>query len=426
MEIIIIILLTVLNGVFAMSEIALVSSRKSRLEQKAQKGSKGAKIALRLLERPEHFLSTVQVGITLIGIVAGVYGGVALAEDLTPYVEKVSWLKEYAGQIALVIVVGIITYLSLIIGELVPKSIAMNNPEAITIALAPFMKGLAIVAYPVVAFLGFSTKIVLKLFMIKERSEPPVTEEELKYLIEKGSQHGVLEKQESDIMKSVFSFGEHRAYTIMRLKKDITWLDINKSKEENLKKIFNSAFTKFPLCDGGIDHIIGTIYTKDLMKQMENGSDFSLKDIAVKPLFFPKNTMALKVLDSFRKERIHIGYVVNEYGGTEGLLTLHDLIENIMGDLPDFGDIDEPLIFRRADGSLLIDGEMPINELKRVLEIVQLPGESSHNYKSLGGLVINQLHRIPKVGDTFILDKLHFEIIDMDGNAVDKVLVKKI
>lgn len=167
-------------------------------------------------------MSTVQVGITLIGIVAGVYGGVALAEDLTPYVEKVSWLKEYAGQIALVIIVGIITYLSLIIGELIPKSIAMNNPEAITIALAPFMKGLAIVAYPVVAFLGFSTKIVLKLFMIKTRSEPPITEEELKYLIEKGSQHGVLEKQKSDIMKSVFSFGEHRAYTIMRLKKDVT------------------------------------------------------------------------------------------------------------------------------------------------------------------------------------------------------------
>lgn len=425
LEIIIIVLLTALNGVFAMSEIALVSSRRSRLEQKAKKGSRGAKTALELLENPEYFLSTVQVGITLIGIIAGAYGGVALSEDLIPYLEQISWLGDYVDEVAFTLVVAFITYLSLIIGELVPKTIAINNPEKITITLAPIMKVLSIITYPIVAFLSFSTQVMLKLFRIKERKEPPVTESELKYLIDQGSRHGVIEREESEIMKSVFSLGDRKASTIMTLRKDIEWLNANDSKEDNIAKIHGSAHSKFPLCDGSIDSILGTISTKKIFEQNATGKNYKLKDIIEKPLFFPENTPAFRVLDSFRKERIHIGYVVDEYGSTEGVITLHDLIENLVGEMPDIGEVVEPLVRIRDDGSWLIDGRIVIEDLKEAIEIDELPDEYTGGYATLGGLLVYEMRKIPKEGDKVQIEDYTFEIIDMDGNRIDKVMVKK-
>ncbi|MGQ0829707.1 MAG: hemolysin family protein [Bacteroidota bacterium] len=423
-EIFIILGLLVLNGLFAMCEIALVSSRKSKLEQHAAQGSKGAKTALELLKEPEKFLSTVQIGITLVGIVAGAYGAEAFTQDIQPFFERFEWIKQYAEQISFTSIVVVITYFSLVIGELVPKSIALNNPEGITITFAPFMRGLAVVTYPIVVFLSISTKLFLKLIMLKERNEPPVSEEELKYMINTSTQHGVIEKQESEIMQSVFRFGDHKASSIMVHKKDIVWLDIQQNKEKILSTIFKSTHAKYPVCEGTLDKILGVVPVRDLLRVIEKSDSFDLKPFLIEPLFIPLGTPALKILDMFRKKRIHIGFVVNEYGGTEGLITLHDLFENIVGEFPEIGEVDEIQIIKREDGSFLMDGELKIDELRRALNMFSLPNEA--NYLTLAGLAIYQLHKIPKAGDSFVLNNFKFEIIDMDGNRVDKILISPI
>lgn len=413
--------LFLLNGLFAMCEIALVSSRKSKLEQLAKKGSNGAKIALNLLKEPEKFLSTIQIGITLVGIVAGAYGAEVFTKDLQPFFENIIWLKPYAEEIAFVSIVTAITYFSLIIGELVPKSIALNNPEKITITFAPFMKGLAIFTYPFVAFLSLSTKILLKLLMIKANKEPPVTEEELKYMIETGSQHGIIEKQESEIMYGVFRFGDKKANDIMTRKKDITWLNVNQTLPEILANVFQSSCTKFPVCEDSLDKIVGVVSVKDVLRYLDNKEQFILKEHLFEPIFFPETTPTLKILETFRDKQIHIGFVVNEYGNTVGLVTLHDLVENIIGDLPEIGDEDLIKIISREDGSLLVDGDIEIEELKKTLKLESLPNEKS--YATLAGFIIYQLHSIPKTGDNFILGNYKFEVIDMDGHRIDKVLI---
>ena len=420
-EIIIILVLLILNGIFAMCEIALVSSRRSRLEQRARQGSKGAQTALKLLKEPEKFLSTVQIGITLVGIVAGAYGGEAFTKDLQPYFQKVSWLKDYAEEYAFFSIIVVITYFSLIIGELVPKSIALNNPERITIAFAPFMRVLAIITYPFVVFLSVSTKVFLKLFMVKENKEPPVTEEELKYMIETGSQYGVIEKQEGEIMHGVFKFGDRIAENVMTRKRDIVWLNVNQTKEEILAQVYQSSFTKFPVGNKSIDKIIGTVSLKDIMLSATGNAAFDLTKHLTDPIFFPQNTSALKILDTFRKKQIHIGFVVNEYGGTEGLVTLHDLVENIIGQFPEMGANEDLKIMIREDGSFLVDAELDLASLKEALKIDVLPEEE--NYKTLAGFIMNQMKSIPKTGDSFILYQNKFEIVDMDRNRIDKILV---
>lgn len=405
-----------------MAEIALVSSKKVRLEEKANKGSKGAKTALLLLQKPEEFLSTVQVGITLVGIIAGAYGGVAWANDISPFFEQFNALKEYATEISFVVVIGLITYLSLIIGELVPKTMAYNNPEGISIALAPVMRMLSIIATPVIRFLSFSTKIVVNIFRIKPQTGPPVTEEELKILIEQGSQHGAIEKKETEMIKSIFRFGDRKAYSIMINRQDIVWIDVNDSLEEIRETVYNSNYSRLPLGDGSLDKIIGILKVKDFFRHSEKGKELNLKEIAVQPLFIPENLPAIKILERFRETKIHIAIVINEYGSTEGMITLHDLIENIFGELPDKHEIFETPIFEREDGSLLIDGSMLIDELKEKLNI---QFEHPEEYSTLGGYAMFKLNKIPQIGDKFDSENYKFEVVDMDGKRVDKVLVLK-
>jgi putative hemolysin len=405
-----------------MAEIALVSSRKARLEEKANKGSKGAKTALLLLQKPEEFLSTVQVGITLVGIIAGAYGGVAWANDISPFFEQFSALKEYAIEISYVAVVGLIAYLSLIIGELVPKTMAYNNPEGISIALAPVMRMLSIIATPVIRFLSFSTKIVVSIFGIKPKKEPPVTEEELKILIEQGSQFGSIEKKETEMIKSIFRFGDRKAYSVMINRQDIVWIDVNDSLEDIRETVYNSNYSRLPLGDESLDQIIGIIKVKDFFRHSEKGNEFNLKDIAVQPLFIPENLPAIKILERFRETKIHIAIVINEYGSTEGMITLHDLIENIFGELPEKHEKLESPIVEREDGSLLIDGSMLIDELKEKLNI---QFEHPEEYTTLGGYVMFKLNKIPQEGDKFNSENYKFEVVDMDGKRVDKVLVQK-
>ncbi|RPJ81207.1 MAG: HlyC/CorC family transporter [Deltaproteobacteria bacterium] len=422
MEFLIILILVILNGIFAMAEIALVSSRKARLEEKANKGSKGAKTALLLLKKPEEFLSTVQVGITFIGIIAGAYGGVAWAEDISPFFEQYTAFKEYAVEISYVIVIGLITYLSLIIGELVPKSIAYNNPEGISIALAPVMRMLSLSATPVIRFLTFSTRIVLRIFGITPKNQPPVTEEEIKILIEQGSRFGSIEKNETEMIKSIFRFGDRKAHSIMINRQDIVWIDVNDSLEDTKETVYNSNYSRLPLGDGSLDQIIGIIKVKDFFRHFEKGNELNLKDLAVQPLFIPENLPAIKILERFRETKIHIAVVINEYGSIEGMITLHDLIENIFGELPGKHEIFETPIFEREDGSLLIEGSLLIDELK---EKVKIQFEHSEEYSTLGGYMMFKLNKIPQIGDSFISGNYKFEVIDMDGKRVDKVLVGK-
>ncbi len=423
MEIIIIILLIVINGVFAMAEIALVSSRKSKLEQMAAKGSTGAMTALELIKDPEDFLSTVQIGITLIGIFAGAYGGTALADDLTPVLARIAWLEPYAPQVAFGLIVTIITYLSLVVGELVPKTIAMTYAESITIVMAPIMKVISKITYPFVVLLSLSTKLLLKVLFIKERGEDSVSEEELKYMIAQGSESGVLEQKESDIMSSVFSMADKSAYSVMIHRKDVVWLNAALPNDENIQMVLNSSYSKFPLCNGSLENVIGTIAVKDILQWMITSSDAPLSDFATEPIFIHESTSALSIIDIFKVRRSYVGYVTNEYGIVEGIVTLHDLIEHLVGDLPEIGE--EAEIIEREDGSWLIDGSTKVHDVFELLDIEEMPGYEDEEYTTMGGFVMYYLKRIPKAGEHFTVKRYRFEIVDTDQARIDKVLVRR-
>jgi len=425
MEILIISLLLLMNGLFAMYEIALVSSRKSRLQEKAKYGNKGAKTALQLLKEPEEILSAIQVGITLVGIVSGAFGGIALSEDMIPVFSRIPWLAPYADVLAVSFVVGIITYFSLIIGELVPKTIALNNPEKIAISLSPAMKIVGSVLYPVVWFLSISTKLVLALFRIKKTSDTPVSEEELRMLLKQGSEYGVIEKEESDIINEVIRFGDKRAGSIMTNRLNVDWIDSNDKDDKIIETILNSSHSRVPVCNNTVDEVIGVVAAKDLLAFHIKHQFIDIKKIMTEPLFFPEQMSAINVLELFRKTKNHFGIVINEYGSLEGIVTLHDVAENIMGDLPESTDTDETQAFRREDGSYLVDGSMMIEDVQDLLEMRSLfdDDEVKSNINTISGLTMYKLNRIPKIGDTFIVQGYKFEIVDMDGNRVDKLMI---
>ncbi|MEW6653191.1 MAG: hemolysin family protein, partial [Bacteroidota bacterium] len=309
MEIAIIFMLIILNGFFAMSEIAIVSSRKSKLDSLSKKGNKGAKTAIKLLEHPENFLSAVQIGITLIGIVAGAYGGTALAEDLVPYISMYSGLKDYANEIAFIIVVGMITYFSLIIGELVPKTLAFNNPERLASFSAPIMLILATTTKPIIWLLSISTKLVLKLLFIKQSKENPITEEELKYLLEQGTLHGTFEKYETEIIKSIFRFGDRKASSIMTKRQDVVIVDSNLSPEEITEIIDKNGRRIYPVCDGSFDKFIGIIDSSEYLLEVLKSNKFQIKEILYNPIFIPESVRALKVIEKFRYAQRHFAVV---------------------------------------------------------------------------------------------------------------------
>ncbi len=428
MEVLVIALLLLLNGLFAMYEIALISARRSNLQEEASSGRRGAKTALSLLEEPEKVLSAIQVGITLIGIVSGAYAGLALAEDLAPVLRNVGWLVPYAHPLSVVIVVGIITYLSLIIGELVPKSIALNNAEAIAIFLSPAMKVFSFVTYPVVWILSISTKLVLNFFGVQNRNEAPVTQEELRLFLKKGSEHGVIEKEESDMINEVIRFGDKRANALMTPRVDVDWIDITQTEEKIMATALASPHPRMLVCEDQIDSIKGVVNIKDVLSYYINHHRLRLNDILFDPLYIPDQAPALKVLEMFRGTKKHFGVVVNEYGSMEGIITLHDLTENIMGDLPAAGDSGDPEVFRRDDGSYLMDGSMMVEDVEDLLKVFSLFDEDEErpDVNTLGGLAMYKLNRIPKTGDKFLIAGYEFEIVDMDGNRVDKLLVKAI
>jgi len=422
-ESLIILLLIVMNGIFALAEVAVVASRRTRLKQLAKEGDSKARAALELAESPNRFLSTVQIGITLIGVLAGAFGGATLAEEIAVYLRTVPALSSHAGPGSLGLVVFAIAFLSLVIGELVPKRIALHSPERIASLIATPMQWLSRLAAPIVAVLSYSTDAVLRLVGLNSHQEPVVTEQEITGMVEQGALAGIFAPAEHAMVKRVFRLGDRTVGSLMTLRQDIVWLDLNDPREHTLKKLSVSAYSRVPVCRGELDNVVGILRAKDLLRRHLACAEPDIEGLMLEPVFVPESLRALKLLEKLKEERTHIVIVVDEYGSVKGLGTLNDILEAIVGELPSLDESDETYSVRRDDGSWLLDGMLPMDEFKDLLGLGLLEEEGSGRFLTLSGYVMTKMGRIPRAGDRFDSDGLTFEIMDMDGNRIDKVLV---
>ncbi len=422
-EIIIIFLLIIANSIFALSEIAVVSSRKAKLQQMKEEGNSGAKTALDLANEPTPFLSTIQIGITLIGTLAGAFGGATIAEELALVMEGTPALASHSQLFSIGIVVAGITYLTLVLGELVPKRVALSNPEKIASFVASPMSLLSRIAAPLVFVLTASTNLVIRILGIKPNDEPPVTEEEIKILIDLGTGAGVFEEAEKEMVERVFRLGDRRVATFMTPRSKIVWLDVDDTPETIREKTSGRSYSLFPVCKDDLDKVVGVVQAKDLLSHADEGDEFDLSGAVLPPLFVPESMRGLKVLERFKETGIHLAIVVDEYGAVQGVVALTDILEAIVGDIPHIDELTEPQMIRREDGSWLIDGMMQIDEFKEAFGVDELPEEDGGLYQTLGGFVIIYFERIPSSGDHFDWGDLRFEVVDMDYNRVDKLLV---
>jgi putative hemolysin len=423
LETIIILILIIVNGVLAMSEMAIVTSRRVRLQQMAQNGNRGAEAALDLAETPNRFLSTLQIGITLVGIFAGAIGGATIARALTDLLSQADALEPYAGVISLVIVVGTITFMTVLLGELVPKRIALQKTESIAAAVARPMRALSVVAWPVVRLLSLVTDGILTILGIDTEVKTSLTEEEIRMLVDQGARAGIIEEVERDMVESVFLLGDRTLEAIMTPRPEIVWLDVNAPQEQVRQTVQGSSHSRFPVCDGNLDKALGLVRAKDLLANCLAGERLSLSEVMQDPLFAAETAQALQVLDRFRETGVHLAMLVDEYGGIEGLVTSFDILEAIVGDIPTMAEIDQPPMIQRKDGSWLVDGLTSVDDFKRTFEIRSLPGEGT--YQTVGGFVVFMLGSLPAAGSHFGYGGLRFEVADMDGRRVDKVMVDK-
>lgn len=425
MEIIIILLLIMFNGILAMSEIAIVSARKSRLQQQANEGNKKAQSAFELSNSPNRFLSAVQIGITFIGIFAGAFGGETVARNLASLIKTMPQLAPYGDIIGLLTVVSLITYLSLVIGELVPKRIALNNPEEVAKLVAKPMNLLAKFTSPLVSILTFSTDWVLRILNIKPSNIPTITEEEVKLLMKEGARVGIFDLAETDIVERTLLLGEKTITSMMTPRKQIVWLNIDHSFENIRSRITRYPHSYFPVCKDSIDKVLGVIQTKDLLAEFLIEEKIDLSKSLHNSIFVPETMEALKVLELFKKTGIHIALIVDEYGSVIGLISLSDILEEIVGDIPTVNELVEQDIMQREDGSYLVDGMLPIDDFKEFFEVRKLPGDNSPAFYTIGGLMMDVIGRIPVSGDKCVLGPFNFEVMDMDGNRVDKIMVTR-
>ena len=419
-DLVVIAFLIILNGFFAMSELAVMSSRRARLEHMAGENVRGARAALRLLDEPTRFLSTVQVGITLVGVFAGAYSGATLAEPLSRTLPAA--LNPYAYPVAIAIVVVGISYLSLVIGELVPKRIAFNNPERMAVAVAPFMSRLSVAGAPIVWLLRVSTDALVRLLRIPDKPESSVTEEEVKLLIAEGAKTGVFHTAERDMIDGVLRLADRSVRSVMTPRTEVMWIDLDDPVEVIRREIAESGHSRYPAGRKGLDDLEGIVHTKHLFDQVARTGSFDINASLKSPLVVHEATHVLKLLEMFRENPVHMAVVVDEYGVLEGIVTPTDILTAIAGELPeDVADIDEPSAVRRDDGSWLIDGMLGIHEAERLLERKDMRGDE--DFETLAGFVLSRLGRIPQIGDHFEWDGLRFEIVDMDGRRIDRVLV---
>lgn len=416
LEILIILLLVFLNGIFSLSEMSVVSSRRVRLQQRANEGDAGAFNALQLSENPNNFLSTIQIGITLIGILSGAVGGVGISKLLAEWIDDIPILEPYATTIGIALVVLVITFLTLILGELVPKRLALHSPERIAAAIAAPMSILSRIFSPLVRVMSFTTDLVLRIMGVKPNLEPPITEEEIQVLIDQGTQAGVFEESEQDMVQGIFSLNDRRIFSLMTPRSEIAWLDVNDTPEEIRQKIEESPYSRFPVCEDSLDSIIGIIEARDLLLESLHGQGLQLKRNLQQPVYIPETALASRVLELFKSEDAELLLVIDEFGSVQGLVTVFDIIEEIVGDIDT-----PPQATQRQDGSWLLDGMLEVEDFKEIFNLRHLPDEDE--YETLSGFVMLNLGRVPQAADKFEWNGLTFEVMDMDGKRVDKVLV---
>lgn len=423
-EILIIVILILANGVFSMAEMAVVSSRKARLRQMVDEGDSGARIALELTANPNQFLSAVQVGVTLMATLTGAFGGAIMSDELARYLISIyPALAQYSQRVALALVVISITFFSLVAGELVPKRIALSNPERIASWAASPLSAFSRIIYPVILLLSKSTELILNAMGIKSYVEPLVTEEEIKIMIDQGTTAGVIAEVEQDIVERVFSLGDRKVNSIMTPRGEIVWIDIDDTLEEIHRKTARGPYTIFPVCSKKLDNVIGLIQSKDILNCDLMKKKIDLRPLLLPPLFVPECMRALKVLEKFKQTGIHLAIVLDEYGSVQGIVALVDLLEGLVGDIPHIHELDEPQILRRSDGSWLVDGTVPVDDFKEELEIYKLPDEDEGAYQTMAGFMMTRLKKIPSTGDKFEWGGYRFEVMDMDEHRVDKLLV---
>jgi putative hemolysin len=419
MDIIILLCLIMLNGLFVMSEIALVSARKTRLESLAEKGDQKAKAALELSNNPEIFLSAAQIGITLIAILTGVYSGERFGKALAPFFEKIAILKPYAAAISTTIIVIIVTFLSIIFGELIPKRFGLLRAERIAKNAARPMRFFAVATHPIVWLLNSFSNLFFSIFRIKKSRSDAVTEDEIKAMVTEGTEAGTIEEAEQEIIERVFHLGDRKITSLMTHRSDIIWFDLNENEEKIKNKIINEPHSVYPICDGDIDQLKGVVSLKDLYVT----DDVTLfRDIMKPALFVPENNSAYQVLEKFKQSKIHSCFIVDEYGSILGIITLNDILEAIVGDIPET-QVEDYEIKKREDDSFLVDGQIPFYDFLVFFEKTDWMNEGEHKFDTLAGFILHQLERIPQTGDKMGWKGFTFEIVDMDGHRIDKVLV---
>ena len=412
-------LLILINALFVMSEMALISAKKNRLEGGAIKGDIKSKTALELKENPDVFLSTTQIYITLVAILTGVYSGQKFEKYLQPYLEHINFLKPYAETVSTVIIVILVTFLSILFGELVPKRIAIMRPEKIAKLVARPIKVLSSISFPIVWLLSTTNSGIFRLLNIKAHKESQVTEEEIKAMINEGSELGTIEDEEKDIIERVFHLGDRNITSLMTHRTDIVWIEVNEDPASVKEKIKEFQHSVYPLCQENIDDIIGVVYVKD----MYLNPDASLSSLVRKALFVPENNSAYQVLEKIKGTKIHYAFIVDEYGSLQGMITVKDILNAIVGEMPEAED-DNYEIIERKDGTFLIDAQIQFYDFLTYFDKTVWVNEGENEFDTLAGFILHELKRIPVTGDSFEWRGFEFEIIDMDGQRIDKVVVK--
>ena len=427
-EIILLFVLILINGLFSMTEMAVVSSRRARLQASLEDGDQRAKTVLDLLDSPNDFFSTIQIAITLIGVITGAVGAQTFSHYLVDVLVKVPFLKGIAQPLSVLLISSLITYFSLVIGELIPKRIATNNPEKIAMAMCGPIRVLSKIFLPVVRILSFSTDLGLKVIGIKEVEESAVSEDEIKVMIEQGKQDGVFEENEQDIVESVFRLSDQTVDALMTPRTELDWIDLEAPVEESLKEIADSTYHYFPLVRGNPDNVVGVISSKALLDAYIRGCDIDLEKIAEPPLFVPESKPALSLLDDLKASESNFAVVLDEYGGFSGMITPYDLLNELVGDVTNIGEEpnDEEEVLVRDDGSWSFDGMIDIEEFKETIGVKELPDEARIGYQTLAGFILSQTGSIPAAGYSFDWTDFHFEIVDMDGLRIDRVFVNRI
>jgi putative hemolysin len=425
-QIIIILLLILANGFFSMAEISLLSVRRGRLEQLEEEGDKRARTALEVSSSHNRLLSTVQIGITLVAILTGAIGSAALGNTLAALLMQVEFLAPIADGLSIFLVVLVITYMTLVIGELIPKRLALNAPERIALRVSGIMKAIETIARPVVYLLGKSTELGLRILRIKPSNEPAVTEDEIMSLIDQGIEEGIVEESEQDMVESIFRFGDRTADGIMTPRTEVEWIDLEDPVDNIIHLVANGRYARYPVSCGDLDHIQGILNAKELLARCVRDEPIDFATLLKPALFIPESMSALTMLEQFKQKAADFAVVIDEYGGVLGVVTMHDVLTDIIGEISDQGGPAEPEVLEREDGSWLLDGMLPVEELKELIAIKELPDEDRAGYQTAGGFVMSTLGGVPSSGEHFELLGYRFEVVDMDNRRVDKILVSKL